>query len=151
MELIGGFPGGGATHISIKNGGELITFKTHQEDVLIVAGAGGSCDLDSYISGCGGYGGDIGGNGTSSYSMYYGKEDDGSGNGGTSSRGGETGYSHPYTTYKSYDGSFGIGGYGYGVLPDLGINYGGQGGGVGMVVVVQLLLVQVVEALPTEI
>ena len=129
LELIGGFPGGGATHISIKNGGELITFKTHQEDVLIVAGAGGSCDLDSYISGCGGYGGDIGGNGTSSYSMYYGKEDDGSGNGGTSSRGGETGYSHPYTTYKSYDGSFGIGGYGYSVLPDLGINYGGQGGG----------------------
>ena len=57
LELIGGFPGGGATHISIKNGGELITFKTHKEDVLIVAGAGGSCDLDSYISGCGGYGG----------------------------------------------------------------------------------------------
>ena len=129
LELIGGFPGGGATHISIKNGGELITFKTHKEDVLIVAGAGGSCDLDSYISGCGGYGGgDIGGNGTSSYSMYYGKEDDGSGNGGTLSLGGETGYSHPYT-YKSYDGSFGIGGYGYGVLSDLGINYGGQGGG----------------------
>ena len=130
LELIGGFPGGGATHISIKKGGELITFKTHQEDVLIVAGAGGSCDLDSYISGCGGYGGgDISGNGTSSYSKYYGKEDDGSGKGGTSSLGGETGYSHPYTTYKSYDGSFGIGGYGYGVLPDLGINYGGQGGG----------------------
>ena len=130
LELIGGFPGGGATHISIKKGGELITFKTHQEDVLIVAGAGGSCDLDSYISGCGGYGGgDISGNGTSSYSKYYGKEDDGSGKGGTSSLGGETGYSHPYTTCKSYDGSFGIGGYGYGVLPDLGINYGGQGGG----------------------
>ena len=130
LELILGFPGGGATHISIKNGGELITFKTHQEDVLIVAGAGGSCDLDSYISGCGGYGGgDIGGNGTSSYPQYYGKEDDGSVNGGTSSRGGETGYYHPYTTYKSYDGSFGIGGYGYGVFPDVGINYGGQGGG----------------------
>ena len=130
LELSIGFPGGGATHISIKNGGELITFKTHQEDVLIVAGAGGSCDLDSYISGCGGYGGgDIGGNGTSSYPLYYGKEDDGSVNGGTSSRGGETGYYHPYTTYKSYDGSFGIGGYGYGVLPDVGINYGGQGGG----------------------
>ena len=116
-----GLPGGGATHISKYSGGELKEFETHKSDVLVVAGGGGSVDIDPGITGKGGYGGgSVGGNGSKSYTWTVGVA-----TGGTSNAGGITS-SYPDGSV-SENGRFGLGGYGYVVYNGV-INYGAQGG-----------------------
>ena len=116
-----GLPGGGATHVSKSSGGELKEFETHKSDVLIVAGGGGSVDIDAGITGNGGYGGgSVGGNGSKSYTWTVGVA-----TGGTSNAGGITS-SYP-DGFVGENGRFGLGGYGYVVYNGV-TNYGAQGG-----------------------
>ena len=121
--LTASFPGGGATHISISQGGELKDFAGHQEYILLVAGGGGSCDFDSGITGTGGYGGgEVAGDGNHSYSWPFGK-------GATMDGGGKTQGLTSWSGTKYQNGSFGLGGWGYAVSPSKGeLNYGAQGG-----------------------
>ena len=127
VSLYGGQPGGGATHISKSSGGELKEFETHKSDVLIVAGGGGSVDVDPGITGYGGYGGgSIGGNGSSSYTWTVGVA-----TGGTSNAGGITssiGLGGSIVSVVKENGRFGLGGYGDAVYNNGTINYGAQGG-----------------------
>ena len=113
-----GVPGGGATHIATSNHGELAYYYVdanhdYRNDVLLVAGGGGSNELSNFViaNGKGGDGGGlIGVNGSH-------------GTGGSQSTGGTTVLC--YQTYtSSTNGAFGVGGYGHS-----NGDYGAQGGG----------------------
>ena len=107
---IGDSAGGGATHISTTNRGELKNFASYQNDVVIVAGGGGGLEW----AGKGGDGGGLNGsNGNSIESS--------SATGGTQTAGGTS--IGPVTLVN---GDFGQGGYGY--VSDI-IDYGAGGGG----------------------
>ena len=112
--LSAGMPGGGATNITTTNRGELKTFASYKAEVLIVAGAGGSCDFESGkgITGQGGHGGGI--SGTSGICSYYPRN-------GTGASGSTGGDSYGMPGGGSVPGSFGIGGVGWN-------DYGAQGG-----------------------
>ena len=106
---IGDAAGGGATHISTTNRGELKNFASYQNDVVIVAGGGGGLEW----AGKGGDGGGLNGsNGNSTESW--------SATGGTQTAGGTS--IGPVTLVN---GDFGQGGYGY----NSDIDYGAGGGG----------------------
>jgi len=46
--------GGGASHIALTDRGELRNYKSYQNEVLIVAGGGGSCEWGNFHAGDGG-------------------------------------------------------------------------------------------------
>ena len=110
---IGG-SGGGATNITTTNRGELKNFASYKNEVLIVAGGGGSCEWD----GQGGAGGGLVGKDGNPISNGSRK-----GTGGSQNSGGITGVLSGDT---SVNGMFGIGGYGYANKYN---DYGAQGGG----------------------
>lgn len=119
--LNAGMPGGGATHISINSGGELKSFASHPNDVLIVAGGGGSCDMTSdVVTGVGGQGGGV--NGTTGSNSGGGSLQNGNGTGASSSVGGTSIYDT--SVAGTVNGSFGLGG----VAWNTGNDYGAQGG-----------------------
>ena len=104
-----GFSGGGATSLTTnlkdRGTGELINYKDHKDEVIIVAGGGGSLDTGTSA----GYGGgEQGGDGN-----------DISGTGATIEKPGTT-----YGVGTMVEADFGIGGYG-----NNNGDYGGQGGG----------------------
>ena len=111
--------GGGATNISLTNRGELKNYSSYQDEVLLVAGAGGGCEW----IGKGGSGGGITGitgsssvNGSSEILNSY-------GTGGSSNSGGRTIASSSYPASTIYNGSFGLGGVGA-----FSSDYGASGG-----------------------
>ena len=112
--LRAGMPGGGATDITTTNRGELKNFSSYQNEVLIVAGGGGSCDFNSGFTGYGGHGG--GENGTSGSSSYS--------TNGTGALQSSGGISSGNTA--SVNGSFGLGGVGW--QGTGAVDYGAQGG-----------------------
>ena len=124
-----GGSGGGATHISNYNCGELKNCLTYQTNILIVAGGGGgggACSnrgqLGSGVSGSGG--GYVGGQG---YNYHSGGTHP---QGGTQNAGGSGSVTGWNNTEKSGgNGSFGLGGDGGGVLVGSGSSPGGGGGG----------------------
>jgi hypothetical protein len=121
---IGDSGGGGATHVSTMNRGELRNYASNQETVLIVAGGGGGVEW-------GGHGGNGGGligndgdsqaisNFPASASAIGGSQT----SGGTSVAQSESIYPGPNTLVN---GSFGQGGYGY---ENSITDYGAGGGG----------------------
>jgi hypothetical protein len=110
---IGDAAGGGATHISTTNRGELKNYASNQNEVIIVAGGGGGLEW----AGKGGDGGgQTGSNGSSTGAV--------SATGGSQISGG-TSTEYPNGTATIANGSFGQGGYGY----DSNIDYGAGGGG----------------------
>ena len=112
---IGDAAGGGATHISTTNRGELKNYVSYQNEIIIVAGGGGAVEWGTSGGGGGGENGDNGNSsGTASTSV----------NGGSQTSGGTSvAYSSNSSTLQN--GSFGEGGYGY----DSNIDYGAGGGG----------------------
>ena len=118
--LGGGRAGGGATHIAtaVRGTGELSYYYNFQDEVLIVAGGGGSAEW----KGTGGYGGGtVGGDGVPILvpSLY--------GTGGQQNKGGST---HKYnSTDVITEATFGVGGYGCGPYEGDNSDYGTQGGG----------------------
>ena len=116
---IGDAAGGGATHISTTNRGELKNYAPYQDEVIIVAGGGGGLEW----AGKGGDGGgQTGSNGSSTGSV--------SATGGSQISGGvSTAYLNETATIVN--GSFGQGGYGYNSNTDYGAGGGGgwYGGG----------------------
>ena len=102
----GNAQGGGATNITTTNRGELKNFVSYQDEVVVVAGAGGGCEWNAQ----GGHGGGLVGiTGivpfTAAFVNSY-------GTGGSQTEGGRTidDSSHPASRY--YNGSFGLGGCG---------------------------------------
>jgi len=125
-------PGGGATHVSLTNRGELVNYKNYQSEVLIVAGGGGSAEWTGAAGGSGG--GLVGGN--SNYNVNLnntGTYQLEAATGGTQTAGGKT----ASTTIDGIkvDGSFGQGGYGYSGTDAGGFGGGGWYGGGGSVYV----------------
>ena len=113
-----GMPGGGATHISINIGGELKDFTSHPNDIIIVAGGGGSTDMVAAVSaGYGGHGGGL--SGTTGSNSY--ESDNSNGTGASSTSGGITPSLH---AFSRLNGSFGLGGVGW----DSSNDHGAQGG-----------------------
>ena len=113
--IFGGGGGGGATHIAnkLEGTGELVNYESHRNEILLVAGGGGSGDHGAKA----GYGGGI--NGTDG--DYDGADGIG-GKGGTQTQGGD----------GAVPGTFGKGGdYGVAYLIDVNGVYdsGGCGGG----------------------
>ena len=129
-------PGGGASHISTTNRGELVNYKNYQSEILIVAGGGGSGEWTGAIGGSGG--GLVGGNsnynvnlnngGNSGYQLE-------AATGGTQTAGGKTASTTFDINGIKVDGSFGQGGYGYSGTDAGGIGGGGWYGGGGSVYV----------------
>ena len=116
--------GGGATHISTTNRGELKNYASYQEEVLIVAGGGGGVEWSGY----GGNGGGITGNNGNSQTTSSWPES-ASAIGGSQTSGG-TSVAQPVSVCAGpntlVDGSFGQGGYGY---ENSDTDYGAGGGG----------------------
>ena len=113
-----GMPGGGATHISINIGGELKDFTSHPNDIIIVAGGGGSTDMVAAVStGYGGHGGGL--SGTTGSNSY--ESGNSNGTGASSTSGGIT---PSLNAFSRLNGSFGLGGVGW----DSSNDHGAQGG-----------------------
>ena len=123
-KFVNGLAGGGCTTICTTNYGILINYATHKNDVLLVAGGGGSCEWNGQ-GGDGGY--PNGGDGTPMTSSNHSLGNKGSG--GNQSAGGTTDVvvNVDYTTFHT-NGTFGMGGYGY-YTNDKVHDYGAQGGG----------------------
>ena len=115
--------GGGASHISLRNG-ILSSHSSYKADLLLVAGAGGGGGTWNSYSGNGGIGGgSSGGNGTAPISQ--------AGTGATQSSGGTAGTgNYTPTNPNGYFGGGGNGqGYGNGKSTTTGHAGGGGGGG----------------------
>ena len=121
VNLAGNNPGGGATHISTTQRGELKNYELYQREVVIVAGGGGSIER----AGKGGDGGGLtGDNGNSQENSIC------SATGGSQTSGG-TSIAYPDFINSStlVNGSFGEGGYGYTPTASISQDYGASGGG----------------------
>jgi hypothetical protein len=121
VNLAGNNPGGGATHISTTQRGELKNYELYQGEVVIVAGGGGSIER----AGKGGDGGGLtGDNGNSQENSIC------SATGGSQTSGG-TSMAYPDFINSStlVNGSFGEGGYGYTPTAANSQDYGAGGGG----------------------
>lgn len=124
-EFYQGQNGGGATSITISNGGELKNFKNKQNEVILVAGGGGSNEWNSQGGGTGG--GDKGGDGATQAVIY---PEGGQpivsksyGTGGSQISGG-TIFRGDYEITTLYEADFGVGG-----IAAQGKDFGAQGGG----------------------
>ena len=117
---IGDAAGGGATHISTINRGELKNYASYQNEVIIVAGGGGGVEWSGYG---GNGGGEAGNNGNSQAIGSFSAS--ASATGGSQTSGGT---SIAYQVYVNssilVNGSFGQGGYG-----NSDTDYGAGGGG----------------------
>ena len=119
-----GLSGGGATSLTSSNRGILANFKNYQNEVILVAGGGGSVEWQG-TGGEGGY--PKGGDGYSSPQFITYGPTGNRGTGGTQSQGGasDSFVSSNITHYTSHvNGDFGMGGYG-----ETNGDYGAQGGG----------------------
>lgn len=134
-----GATGGGATHIAKIARGELLNYKDHKNDVLIVAGGGGagSGNINSKDISSGGSGGGIeGGSGGQSYPVYKFYIDE-LPTGGTQSKGGHYGLTHYVDHDRGVDvsgcnglsGDFGRGANASNIKAGGWTNWGCGGGG----------------------
>ncbi len=124
--------GGGATNITTTNRGELKNFASYQDEVLIVAGAGGGCEWN----GQGGHGGGLVGiTGSKEAWWKYDTPRRSYGTGGSQTEGGQGFADSRVPAVLNYSGSFGLGGSAAQEGPDWGAQGGsgwyGGGGSVG--------------------
>lgn len=119
--IVGG-SGGGCTSVCSSNYGILTNYTSHKDDVLLVAGGGGSCEWVGQ-GGDGGY--PNGEDGTPMIDQGLGIGNKGSG--GNQSAGGITDIVQNKAYSFHTNGTFGMGGYGY--LDNTTHDYGAQGGG----------------------
>ncbi len=123
----GNMSGGGATHIAITDRGELKNFIDNTEDILIVAGGGGSAERFQ-----GGHGGGYIGGTASALTEFGGGSNCAIASGGSQISGGIGAEGSKYPFNGNKDGSFGFGGTGKSdVNPATGIIDGACSGGGG--------------------